>query len=97
MRLVLSSPGVTDAVRSGGGSLYVWTDPHRCCSGGVTFLKTGARAEAGRDFRAFPADGFDLFFDPGAMDPPDELHLEVKGHGRRRRVEAYWNGCVYAL
>ena len=63
----------------------------------MTFLKTGAQAEPGREFRSFPADGFDLFFASGALEPPDELHLEVKGHGKRKRVEAYWNGCVYAV
>jgi hypothetical protein len=26
---------------------------------------------------------------------PDELHVEA--HGRRRRVEVYWDGCAYVI
>jgi hypothetical protein len=35
--------------------------------------------------------------DWGGLDPPEELHLDVKGwRERTRRLEAYWNGCVFA-
>ena len=94
---VLGSPGVDELVRARGGRLFVWTDPRRCCSGGDTYLKTDTQAEPGRSFRRVEGpDGFELYFDPGRMDPPDELHLDVRGF-RRKRVEAYWNGCVFAL
>ena len=30
------------------------------------------------------------------LDPPDELHLDLKGwRNGTRRLEAYWNGCVF--
>ena len=93
---VIAPPDVAELVCERGGELYVRTDPHRCCSGGVTFLVTAERPEAGRDYRPFEAEGFRLFFDPGHLEPPDELHLDVKGR-RKKRVEAYWNGCVYAV
>lgn len=93
---VLSPPRVADLVRERGGKLYVWTDLRRCCSGGITYLSTGSETPGGRIFRPVDAEGFELFFDPGRLDPPAELHLEVKGL-RRKRVEAYWDGCVFAM
>jgi hypothetical protein len=93
---VVSNPKVIHLVQEQGGHLYVWTDPHRCCSGNMTYLVTGSAPVAGRRFRPYDADGFELWFDPGGMSPPDELHLDVKGW-RHRRVEAYWNGCVFAI
>lgn len=93
---VVATSEVVDLVRERGGRLYVWTDPHRCCRGGVTYLLTGSKARQGRTFTRLPADGFELHLDPGAMEPPDELHLEVKGW-RTKRVEAYWNGCTFVV
>lgn len=95
MRVVLT-PEVDELVRERGGRLFVWVDPRRCCGGGVTFLSTAsAPPEGGHAFRHVDADGFDLFFDPGRSEPPSELLLDVRGR-RRKRVEAYWNGCVFA-
>jgi hypothetical protein len=50
----------------------------------------------GHEFQLFDAEGFELWFDPGAMHPPDELHLDLAGF-RRKRVVAYWNGCALAI
>ena len=93
---VLAPAAVADLVRERGGRLYVWTDLRRCCSGGITYLRTGSGPETGRTFRPVETEGFELFFDPGRLDPPTELHLDVKGL-RRKRVEAYWDGCVFAM
>jgi hypothetical protein len=41
-------------------------------------------------------DGFELWFDPAGLTPPEELVLEVRGW-RTERVEAYWNGCVFVV
>jgi len=90
---VRTSPQVDRLVSQTGGRLYVWTEPHRCCSGGITMLRTSAGAPKGRRFRMHEASAFDLWFEDG-VDPPDELHLEVRGF-RRKHVEAYWNGCIY--
>jgi hypothetical protein len=91
---VLASRGVVDLVRERGGRLFVWTSAHRCCGGGLTSLATGGAPEPGRTFRRVDADGFELYLDPGRMGPPDALHLELKGL-RRKRIEAYWNGCAF--
>jgi hypothetical protein len=48
------------------------------------------------DFQRFEAgEGLYVFLPPGVR-PPRELHLEVRGWFRRR-IEAFWNGCVYVL
>ena len=96
MKVVLSTPSVGDAIREQGGNIYVWADTHRCCGGGVTFLRTAALPAQGHEFRRVEADGFELFFDPGGRPLPDELHLDLKGF-RRKRVAAYWNGCAFAV
>ena len=95
MKIILSDPGVPALVREHGGKLFVRTDPHKCCTGALTYLKTGSGPEPGRHYRLFETDGFELWFDPGSAGPPDELHLDIKGW-RTKRIEAYWNGCAYA-
>ncbi len=82
---------VAAAVRERGGRLYVWTSSHRCCTGPMVFLETGAGPPKGaaRDFRAYEAGGFELLLDMGGRRLPDELVLELRG--RRRAVVAFWN------
>lgn len=95
MNVVVGS-GVRDLVLERGGRLFVWADRARCCGGGVTYLS--ADSEPPREphaFRALTLQGFELEFDGGRLGDPDELQLEVRGR-RRKRVEAYWNGCVFA-
>jgi hypothetical protein len=94
MKIVVSKAEVANLIHEQGGRLYVWTEAHRCCGGGVTYLSTGAEPKRGHDFRHVDVDGFELYLDPGNLRPPDELHLDIKGF-RRKRVEAYWNGCVF--
>jgi len=93
---VIAGAGVEPLVREHGGRLFVWTDPHRCCSGGVTLLDTGWSAHDGKDFERERAEGFELWFAASGRTPPDELHLEVRGI-RHKRIAAYWNGCVFAI
>ena len=97
MNVVLASPEVAGLIRDRRGRLYVWPDRHACCGGTVTYLATGSEPERGRVFHRLGVEGFDLFLDPGRMRPPDELVLDVRGRRRRKRVEAYWNGCVFAV
>ncbi|MET1012115.1 MAG: hypothetical protein ABWY83_07015 [Actinomycetota bacterium] len=93
---VVAPPDVGTLVRERGGTLYVWPDAKACCGGALTLLFTAAAPEPGRRFTRVEAEGFELWFDPGVLDPPDELHLGVRGRGTKR-VEAYWNGCLYAV
>jgi hypothetical protein len=93
---VIAGPEAARLIQEHGGRLFVWTDLHRCCSGNITYLKTGSALVEGRHFERTDAAGFELWFDFGSKTPPDELFLEAKGW-KKRRVEAYWNGCVYAI
>jgi hypothetical protein len=95
MNVVVGS-GVSELVGERGGRLFVWLERPRCCGGGVTYLSTGNdRPREPHEFRSTRVDGFELAFDGGPLGDPDELNLEVRGR-RRRHVEAYWNGCVFA-
>jgi hypothetical protein len=93
---VIAGKEVAELIHDQGGDLFVWTDPHRCCSGTMTYLKSAATPASGRRFARYDVGGFVLWFDGGAMEPPDELHLEVKGW-KKKRIEAYWNGCAFAI
>ena len=91
---VIFSRQAEDLVGERGGRLYVWLDRQRCCQG-ATFLLTASGPPAGHTFRPVSGNhGFELYLDHGPQQPPDEIHLDVRGW-RRKRVEAYWNGCVF--
>jgi len=47
-------------------------------------------------FHPVPADGLELCFRAAAGRFPDVLEIGLQG-SRRRRVEAYWDGCLFAL
>jgi hypothetical protein len=47
-------------------------------------------------FTRIRAPGLDLWFRVPAGAPPDVLEIGLRGK-RRPRVEAYWDGCVFAL
>lgn len=82
---------VAAAVRERGGRLYVWTSAHRCCTGPLVLLETGAEPPKGgpRRFLPYAAAGFEVLLDAGGRRPPDELVLELRG--RRRKVVAFWD------
>jgi hypothetical protein len=93
---VIAGEKVTEYVRENGGRLFVWPDPHRCLVGAYTYLDASTSPpKKKRPFNPVPHDDFELYFDPGALAPPTELHLEVKGRRRTKRVEAYWDGCIF--
>ena len=93
---VVASPEVSAFVRERGGRLFVWTDARRCCGGAMTFLSAGSSPKDDRSFQRVDAGAFELWFAAGHTSPPDELRLELKGR-RHRHVEAYWDGCVFAI
>ena len=88
----------------------VWLDPHQALVGSYVWLEAhpeppGAsrRSRFTRSsrrphrFRHVEAEGIRVHYDFGRLDPPEELHLDVKGWRRAsRRLEAYWNGSVFA-
>ena len=89
--------------------MWVWLDPHRSLVGAYTQLDaateppgTSRRTRVTRAsrrphrFRSVDVDGLELHVDFGRMDPPEELHLDVKGW-KNKRVEAFWNGVGQPL
>ena len=83
---------VAAAVRERGGRLYVWTSAHRCCTGPLVLLETGAEPPAGRGAPASPPTtpaASRCCSTLGGRRLPDELVLELRG--RRRKVVAFWD------
>ena len=94
---VLASPQAVRFVQERGGSLFVWADVARCCTGPLTFLQASTESPGPqREFRRMEGDAFQLLLDVGARALPDEIHVDMKGWPTKR-VRAYWNGCAYAL
>ncbi len=91
---VVASPEAREFVREGGGRLFVWARKSRCC-GPITFLRASTEAPE-REFRRVAADDIEVYFAAGIRKLPNELHVEVRGH-LRKRLEAYWDGCVYVV
>jgi hypothetical protein len=108
MRIV-ATDRARDFVAEAGGDVWVWLDPHRGPVGSYVWLEShceppgsSRRTRFTRSsrrphrFRRFEEGDIVLHHDFGHMDPPAELHLDVKGlRAKNRRLEAYWNGSVF--
>jgi hypothetical protein len=94
MRVVVSE-SAGELIQARGGRLYVWLKGAHCCRS-VTTLATASEPPAGRAFRQVESsEPFELYLPTGLARLPEELHLDVGR--RRRRVEAYWDGCVWVV
>jgi len=95
VRIVASAEAVELAAERG-GRVYVWTQARRCCHGATTWLEVAHEPPPGVSFDRV-ADGELAVFLPHDLGRrPTELHLEARGR-RRRRIEAYWDGCAFVL
>jgi len=93
---IVASPEAVELAAERGGRVYVWTQARRCCHGTTTWLEVAHEPPAGIPFECV-ADGEPAVFLPRDLGRrPDELHLEARGR-RRRRVEAYWDGCAFVV
>jgi hypothetical protein len=93
MQLVAPDSAV-DFIRERGGRLYLWRKRNRCCGGGVSTLGAATEAPSAIEFRQLDeGGGFELYVQATLQRLPDELHLEARRFPRR--IEAYWNGCVW--
>ena len=92
------SPDAAAFVAAHGGRLWVWTaHPLRCCAGVPAYMHAATGEPAGRvGFARIPVPGLELWFLAPAGVQPDVLEIGLRGR-RRPRVEAYWDGCLYAL
>ena len=95
MRIV-ASPEAVELVRARGGSVYVSPKARRCCHGAAIWLEVAHERPADVSFERVGDGGVDVFLPTDLARRPDELQLEARGR-RRRRVEAYWDGCGFVI
>lgn len=94
VRVVTSDPAVT-AIREHGGRLFVWMRKGRCC-GAARTLATSYEPPAEREFRRVEGTaGYELFLPSSLGRLPDELQIDLRRFPRR--VEAFWDGCVWVV
>ncbi len=105
---VVTSEEAARYIREQGGKVWIWLDPRRGLVGSYIWLEahteppgTSRKSSFTRSsrrphrFKSLESGGIEVNYDWGRLDPPEELHLGVRGR-RNKRVEAYWNGCVFA-
>jgi hypothetical protein len=97
------SPEADEFVRRQGGHVWVWVArPFVCCWGMPAFMHAATAPPKGMsdaDFSSVRSDdlnGLDVRFRSPAGRMPDVLEIGLRGK-RRPHVEAYWDGCTYAL
>jgi hypothetical protein len=100
------SPAAEEFVRGRGGRLWVWAaHPRVCCWGTPAYMY--AATEPPRDpsgfspafsaaFSAAQTGGLEVWYRIPGDRRPDVLEIGLRGR-RRPHVEAYWDGCIYAL
>jgi hypothetical protein len=95
------SPDAARLLRELGGRLWVWAArPRLCCWGTPAYMHAATERPSGLSgFRLVPQtgqDGVEVWFRAPAGRVPDVLEIGLRGK-RRPRVEAYWDGCRFAL
>ena len=85
-------------VQARGGRLWVWAAyPRMCCAGTPAYMHAATQPPAGlTGFTRLPVAELEVWFRVPAGAPPDVLEIGLRGR-RRPRVEAYWDGCLFAL
>ncbi len=97
MRIV-ATPEVIEHVRATGGQVFVWTMTMAYGYGANNVFVLEASTESPgpeREFLRFGGEGIEVLYDPGERGTPEEMHLALVGHFRKR-VAAYWNGNSFA-
>jgi len=92
---VLISEGARDYIERHGGTVFVRSHAHRCCTGALTLLdvRTTPPSDAA-DYEPFDAEGVGVRFWGGAAGRPNRLTIELRGVLARRPV-AFWDGCAF--
>ena len=93
------SPEAAAFARAHGGALWVWAArPRVCCASAPPWMHVAARPpqRGAQGFHPIPVHGLDLWFRAPAGRPPKVLQIALRGR-RHPRLEAYWDGCLFAL
>jgi hypothetical protein len=92
---LLISDGARDYIARHGGTVFVRSHPHRCCTGSLTVLdvRTTPPSDAA-DFASFNAGEVAVRFCAGSGGQPNQLTIEMRGVLARRPV-AFWDGCAF--
>jgi hypothetical protein len=92
------SPEAEEFVRGQGGQVWVWAArPQRCCWGTPAYMYAATKPPSDPyDFQPIHLDGMEVWYRIPGGRRPDVLEIGMRGK-RRPRVEAYWDGCIYAL
>ena len=92
------SPEAEEFVRGQGGQVWVWAArPQVCCLGTPTYMYAATKPPRNPSgFNPLYAAGLEVWCRIPGVRRPDVLEIALRGR-RRPRVEAYWDGCIYAL
>ncbi len=94
---VVVSQAAEEYILDHGGTVFVRSHPHRCCTGELTLLdSTIVCPEDAAAFSAFDTDAIGVRFLGGDSGLPHQLVIELRGLVRRHLV-AYWDGCALKL
>jgi hypothetical protein len=105
---IVTTPTAAAHIEERGGKVWVWLDPRRGLVGSYVWLEAHCEPPGSsrkskftlssrrpHRFKVQEGAGVELHYAFARLDPPEELHFDVKGRGKRVRLEAYWNGCVF--
>jgi hypothetical protein len=82
-------------IQNHGGTVFVRSHPHRCCTGSLTLLDTTTTPPAdSADFESFDTGEVGVRFHGGSSGLPGQLTIELRGLLRRHPV-ALWDGCAF--
>jgi hypothetical protein len=85
-------------VRGQGGQVWVWASrPRLCCMGTPAYMYAATKPPPDQfEFSAVHLPGLEVWYRIPGGRRPDVLEIALRGK-RRPHVEAYWDGCIYAL
>jgi hypothetical protein len=107
---IVTTPAAAAFIEERGGKVWVWLDPRRGLVGSYVWLEahceppgTSRRTKFTQSsrrphrFKVEQGAGVEVHYAFARMEPPEELHFDVKGlRNKTRRLEAYWNGSIFA-
>jgi hypothetical protein len=92
---VLISEEARGYIARHGGTVFVRSHPHRCCTGSLTLLDVRTTPpDDAADFEPFDSGGIGVRFCGNSGGQPSQLTIELRGLLGRRPV-AFWDGCAF--